>query len=116
MTARQATLGALRRDLRNEADPDGAVNFFGHTRHINNWDLVDASAEHIVGPHVGLDGVEVLEGLATSRDLWERRIAMLATFHGIKRNEFAPALRIAAPYAIEHFPERQGQRNLAGIA
>jgi 3-methyladenine DNA glycosylase AlkD len=70
--------------------------YLGHTRHINNWDLVDASAEHIVGPHVGLDDLTVLERLATSPDLWERRIAMIATFHWIKQGEFAPALRIAA--------------------
>jgi 3-methyladenine DNA glycosylase AlkD len=69
--------------------------YLGHTQHINNWDLVDASAEHIVGPHVGLDGVDVLERLAKSPDLWERRIAMLATYHWIKQGEFTPALRIA---------------------
>jgi 3-methyladenine DNA glycosylase AlkD len=69
--------------------------YLEHTRHINNWDLVDASAEHIVGPHVGFDRLDVLERLARSPDLWERRIAMLATFHWIKQGRFAPALRIA---------------------
>jgi 3-methyladenine DNA glycosylase AlkD len=69
--------------------------YLAHTRHVNNWDLVDASAEHIVGPHVGPEDIEVLERLATSADVWERRIAMLATFHWIKQGEFAPALRVA---------------------
>jgi 3-methyladenine DNA glycosylase AlkD len=69
--------------------------YLAHTRHINNWDLVDASAEHIVGPHVSPDDLDVLERLAHSPDLWERRIAMLATFHWIKQGQFAPALRIA---------------------
>lgn len=69
--------------------------YLAHTRHINNWDLVDASAEHIVGPHVSPDRLDVLERLARSPDLWERRIAMLATFHWIKQGQFAPALRIA---------------------
>ena len=69
--------------------------YLRHTRYINNWDLVDLSAEHIVGPHVGPDDLGVLERLAKSPDLWERRIAMLATFHWIKQREFAPALRIA---------------------
>ena len=69
--------------------------YLGHTRHINNWDLVDASAEHIVGPHVSLDNLDVLDRLARSPDLWERRIAMISTFHWIKLGEFAPALRIA---------------------
>jgi len=70
--------------------------YLAHTRHINNWDLVDASAEHIVGPHVSPGQLDVLERLAHSPDLWERRIAMLATFHWIKQGQFAPALRIAA--------------------
>lgn len=79
------------------ADKQGIYDaYLGHTRHINNWDLVDASAEHIVGPHVGVDDVTVLERLAKSPDLWERRIAMVATYYWIKRGEFAPALRIAA--------------------
>jgi len=69
--------------------------YLAHTRHINNWDLVDASAEHIVGPHVSPGQLDVLERLAHSSDLWERRIAMLATFHWIKQGQFAPALRIA---------------------
>lgn len=69
--------------------------YLGHTRHVNSWDLVDASAEHIVGPHVGPERMEILERLARSPDLWERRIAMIATFHWIKKNEFAPALRVA---------------------
>ena len=69
--------------------------YLGHTRHINNWDLVDASAEHIVGPHVSPGDVTVLERLARSPDLWERRIAMIAPFHWIKQREFEPSLRIA---------------------
>jgi len=56
--------------------------------------LVDSSAEHIVGPHVSPDDSAVLDRLAASDDVWERRIAMLAAFHWIKRGDFAPALRI----------------------
>jgi 3-methyladenine DNA glycosylase AlkD len=237
MTERGATLGALRRELRAEADPDDAIDlqrffktgpgqygegdrflgvrvpalrrlarayrglsvadalallrskwheerllgllllvglyrrgesqdrqavydaYLAHTRHINNWDLVDASAEHIVGPHVPPDRLDPLERLARSPDLWERRIAMLATFHWIRRGAFAPAVRIATlllndphdlihkavgwmlreigkrdraaevaflrehhaemprtalRYAIEHFPEQERKRYLAG--
>lgn len=69
--------------------------YLAHTPYINNWDLVDSSAEHIVGPHVDPREVSVLEALARSSSLWERRIAMLATFHWIKQGEFSPALRIA---------------------
>jgi 3-methyladenine DNA glycosylase AlkD len=56
-----------------------------NTRFINNWDLVDLSAEHIVG--ATLDGTDraPLYRLARSKSLWERRIAILATFYDIKR-------------------------------
>ena len=69
--------------------------YLASTRHINNWDLVDASAEHVVGPHTSPNDLTVLERLTGSSDVWERRIAMLATFHWIKRREFGPATRIA---------------------
>ncbi|HKS05047.1 MAG TPA: DNA alkylation repair protein [Gemmatimonadaceae bacterium] len=65
------------------------------TRFINNWDLVDLSAEHIVGPHLPPGKRAVLVRLAKSKDLWERRIAMLSTFHYIRQKKFDDALRIA---------------------
>ncbi|MEP7154783.1 MAG: DNA alkylation repair protein [Betaproteobacteria bacterium] len=68
------------------------------TKLINNWDLVDLSAEHIVGPWLQGKPVEqrrVLERLATSTSLWERRIAILATFHYIKNGDYAQTFRIA---------------------
>jgi 3-methyladenine DNA glycosylase AlkD len=69
--------------------------YLKHTRHINNWDLVDSSAEHIIGAHLAEGDQEMLERLARSPDLWERRIAIVATLHYIKRGEFKPTLKIA---------------------
>ena len=69
--------------------------YLAHTQYINNWDLVDSSAEHIVGPHIGSRRLIVLEQLARSASLWERRIAIVATFHWIKEGEFRPTLRLA---------------------
>ena len=81
------------------ADPAGKQRIFdaylANTRHINNWDLVDCSAEHIIGRHVDPNDMAILHQLAGSDDVWERRIAMLATFHWIKQKQFAPAIRIA---------------------
>ena len=62
---------------------------------INNWDLVDSSAEHIVGAHLRRGDRSVLWRLATSRRVWDRRIAIMATFHYIKRGEFAETMRLA---------------------
>jgi 3-methyladenine DNA glycosylase AlkD len=70
-------------------------SYLAHTEHINNWDLVDCSAEHIVGGHLDPSRIELLHRLAKSDSLWDRRIAMLATFHWIKRGVFHPALEIA---------------------
>ena len=68
------------------------------TKFINGWDLVDLSAEHIVGAWLADKPGErkrVLSRLAKSKSLWERRIAILATFHYIKKGEYAETLRIA---------------------
>ena len=60
---------------------------------INNWDLVDCSAEHVVGPH-GVGRAQLL-AWAASPSLWIRRIAIVSTFHAIRRNRFADSLAVA---------------------
>ncbi len=69
--------------------------YLKHTKFINNWDLVDCSAEHIVGPFLQQKDRRLLSDLAKSNSLWERRIAVLATFHYIKQREFSETLKIA---------------------
>lgn len=71
------------------------AHYMAHTGRINNWDLVDASAEHVIGAHLDVVGTDVLARLAASDVLWERRMAMLATFHRIKRGEAEDALHVA---------------------
>jgi 3-methyladenine DNA glycosylase AlkD len=70
--------------------------YLEHTAFINNWDLVDASAEHMVGAHLKDRSKEPLYRLARSPLLWERRIAIMATFHYIKGGDHAETLRLAA--------------------
>jgi 3-methyladenine DNA glycosylase AlkD len=65
------------------------------TRYVNNWDLVDSSAPYIVGAHLETRDRSVLDELARSESLWERRIAILATQHFIRQGDFATTLRIA---------------------
>jgi len=62
---------------------------------INNWDLVDLSAPNIVGAYLLDKDRRILYELAKSKSLWERRIAILATFMFIKYNQFEDSLRIA---------------------
>jgi len=63
---------------------------------VNNWDLVDCSAPRIVGPHLEGRPRKILFRLARSKILWRRRVAVLATFHFIRQDDFADVLRLAA--------------------
>ncbi len=69
--------------------------YLNHTEFINNWDLVDGSAHYIVGAYLENRDKQILDVLARSKNLWERRIAIMATFYFIKNNRFADTLRIA---------------------
>jgi 3-methyladenine DNA glycosylase AlkD len=69
--------------------------YLRNTRYINNWDLVDLSAPLIVGGYLVDKDRKELYALARSRDLWKRRIAIMATFAFIRRNDFTDTLKIA---------------------
>lgn len=82
---------------RGDADTREAIYrlYLDNTRYINNWDLVDSSAPQIVGAHLEQGNRSVLDRLARSEMLWERRIAILATQHYIRQGEYVTTLRIA---------------------
>lgn len=69
--------------------------YLNHTRRVNNWDLVDTSAPYIVGVHLVARSRRVLHRLAISPDLWERRIAMVATRAFIRRGDLQETFAIA---------------------
>lgn len=69
--------------------------YLKHTGGINNWDLVDLSASQIVGGYLLDKDKRILYRLARSEDLWERRIAILATFWFIRNGKYADTLAIA---------------------
>ncbi len=69
--------------------------YLDHLPYVNNWDLVDSSAEHIVGRHLRNRDRWILYDLARSSSVWERRIAIMATFHYVKAGSFDETLRIA---------------------
>ena len=54
----------------------------------NNWDIIDTSAEHVLGPIYGQD-YKFLKQMSSSKNLWDRRIAVLSTFYWIRKNQFA---------------------------
>ena len=69
--------------------------YLSNTAFINNWDLVDCSAHKIVGPYLETRSRAQLTKLAKSKSLWERRIAIISTFHFIRQNDFHTTLDIA---------------------
>ena len=69
--------------------------YLAHTAYINNWDLVDLSAGYIVGKYLLKRDRKILLKLAQSKNLWERRIAMIATFAFIYEGEFEWTFKIA---------------------
>ncbi|MBT8118375.1 MAG: DNA alkylation repair protein [Gammaproteobacteria bacterium] len=69
--------------------------YLANTRHINNWDLVDSSAHKIVGVYLENNDRSVLYKLSRSDSLWERRIAIIATYHYIREDQFEDTLRIS---------------------
>ncbi len=71
-------------------------HYLEHTAYINNWDLVDSSAPAVIGSHLLHGNRALLDRLAASPSLWERRIAVLACFHFIRRGDFRDALRLCA--------------------
>lgn len=73
--------------------------YFSNTKYINNWDLVDISAHKILGVYLfelpKIEAKKVLQKLAISKDLWERRIAIIATAFFIKNNRFDEIFNLA---------------------
>ena len=69
--------------------------YLKNTARVNNWDLVDASADRILGAYLLERPKKILYDLARSKDLWEQRMAMIATFNFIKNRQFSDALKLA---------------------
>ncbi len=68
--------------------------YLDNRQRVNNWNLVDTSAPHIVGPHLVHRDRALLYELVGSEFLWDRRIAMLATFALIRNGDYADTLQL----------------------
>jgi len=69
--------------------------YINNRKGINNWDLVDLSAPKIIGHYLLNKDKKLLYDFAKSENLWDRRIAILATYSFIKSGNFDDALRIS---------------------
>jgi 3-methyladenine DNA glycosylase AlkD len=63
--------------------------------YVNNWDLVDTSADKILGAYLFHRDKSLLFKLAGSGDLWKQRVAIMATFYFIKQGRFTETLELA---------------------
>jgi 3-methyladenine DNA glycosylase AlkD len=80
----------------SERGREALYDFYcGRTERINNWDLVDVTCPHIVGRHLESRDRSPLYRFAESPNLWERRIAIVSTFHFIRNNDFRDAIALA---------------------
>ena len=82
---------------RGDAESNKAVYelYMKNLTYVNNWDLVDGTAHLIVGPQLEHASRKSLYKLAKSKDLWERRISIIATYHYIRLNDFDDTLALA---------------------
>jgi 3-methyladenine DNA glycosylase AlkD len=92
-----ALLIMVRRYPRSD-ERDRAALYRLYTRNfrwINNWDLIDVTAEHVVGAHLWARDRAPLYRWVAAQSVWPRRIAVMATFRFIKRGDYADTLRLA---------------------
>lgn len=69
--------------------------YIKNLQHVNNWNLVDSSAHLIVGAHLIKRKKRILRTFAKSNNLWERRIAIIATWYFIRNNQLDWTFKIA---------------------
>ncbi len=69
--------------------------YLKNTKFINNWDLVDASAGHIAGAYLLTRDKKPLYALSKSKNIWKRRISIMATSHFIWNHKYSDAFKIS---------------------
>ncbi|OPZ21496.1 MAG: DNA alkylation repair enzyme [bacterium ADurb.BinA186] len=69
--------------------------YLNNMRYVNNWNLVDSSAHFIIGAHLLKKDKDILITLAHSKNMWERRISIVATWYFIRHQELSWTMKIA---------------------
>ena len=81
---------------KKQNDKEEIVNFYlKNTKKINNWSLVDISAYNILGDFLKDKNKKILYDLARSKNLWEKRIAIVSTYPFIRNGNFSDTLKIS---------------------
>jgi len=92
-----AVLILVRQYQRGDAEQKSEVYslYLANIEHVNNWDLIDSSAGQIVGAHLENNGKTLIYRMAKSNNMWNRRIAIMSTFHFIKNDDYNDTLAIS---------------------
>jgi 3-methyladenine DNA glycosylase AlkD len=83
---------------KNESEKKEIYDFYlKNTKYINNWDLVDISTPKIIGSYLleHQNERKILNSLSKSKNMWERRISILATFPLLKNKEYSEVLKLS---------------------
>ncbi|NLC50935.1 MAG: DNA alkylation repair protein [Firmicutes bacterium] len=81
---------------KTEQERKAIVEFYlDNISFVNNWDLVDSSADKILGAYLFDREKDILYEFAESESLWKQRVAIIATFYFIRREKYEDSLRIA---------------------
>lgn len=84
------------RSSKEEKEHDKIYSFYiKHFKYINNWDLVDISCPHIVGPYLMNRDRKVLYTWAKSDHLWTKRIAMITNWWLVRKGDLGDVFKIA---------------------
>jgi 3-methyladenine DNA glycosylase AlkD len=87
--------------------------YLRRTGHIDTWDLVDLSGHHVVGGYLFDKPRTVLYELARSKDWWERRLAIFATLHFVRKGQADDTFAIAE--ILIHDPEDYVNKAVGGL-
>ncbi|EMY60223.1 DNA alkylation repair protein [Leptospira terpstrae] len=83
----------------SELEQKAIVDFYlRYIKFINNWDLVDSSADKILGAYLFKRNRKLLYQFQKSKNLWKNRIAILSTFYFIRKGDFKDTLRYCEVY------------------
>lgn len=69
--------------------------YLRRTDRINNWDIIDISCHKIVGTYLADKNRAILYKLARSKQMWERRIAIISTAYFISNNDLEDTFKLA---------------------
>lgn len=84
----------FRKSIKSNQEQEWVDLYIEKADKMNNWDLVDSSAHHILGNWLEKRDRKILYEFSKSTSLWKNRIALISTLHFIRKNDFKDALQL----------------------